>query len=361
MTDRATPRPQHVETLWARVEANRRKLALFFLGFIATYAVGGAVVVYIIGFALMALGVMRGVFMTTAAWSAAHSGLVTATMGAAVIGALIAAIQVALSLLEPEKKLLSRLGASLSPTGTYLTTKDALKDMALAAGFSHAPPLWVIPDCSRVNAFAVGRDHSRTIVGVTQGFADRLDHDQQRAVLANIMARVARGNVLWATGVSALAGPLWALREADLRRGCDETMGDVFAGTTSRFDQQEARGLIGGSLFYVPIILLTEMLLAGHQRSARLSAEKADAEGMLLLRDPTEMLDALRTVLESNHTVPSAGEAYSMLFYAWAGFGFAPEDDPEMSRIARLREVLGAEGMAEVPAVSSAPSGGGPA
>jgi hypothetical protein len=40
--------------------------------------------------------------------------------------------------------------------------------------------------------------------------------------------------------------------------------------------------------------------------------------------------------------VPAAGDAYSMLFYCWAGFGYAPEDDPEMERIPRLREVLGA-------------------
>jgi hypothetical protein len=34
----------------------------------------------------------------------------------------------------------------------------------------------------------------------------------------------------------------------------------------------------------------------------------------------------------------------SALFYCWAGFGYAPEDDPEMERLGRLREVLGAEG-----------------
>jgi hypothetical protein len=36
-----------------------------------------------------------------------------------------------------------------------------------------------------------------------------------------------------------------------------------------------------------------------------------------------------------------------MVFYCWAGFGYAPEDDPEMARLSHLREVLGAEGMME--------------
>jgi hypothetical protein len=65
---------------------------------------------------------------------------------------------------------------------------------------------------------------------------------------------------------------------------------------------------------------------------------------MLLLKDPQEMLAALAHTLEANNTVPGAGEAYSSLFYCWAGFGYAPEDDPEMQRLGRLREVLGAAG-----------------
>jgi len=77
-------------------------------------------------------------------------------------------------------------------------------------------------------------------------------------------------------------------------------------------------------------------------------AEKADAEAMLLLKDPAEMLAGLSRVLEVNNTVPGAMEAYSMLFFCWAGFGYAPEDDPEMVRVGRLREVLGAEGSGAV-------------
>ena len=84
--------------------------------------------------------------------------------------------------------------------------------------------------------------------------------------------------------------------------------------------------------------------MAGHERAALVAAEKADAEGMLLLKDPEQMLAGLENVLQANNTVPGAGEAYSGLFFCWAGFGYAPGDDPEMQRIGRLREVLGASG-----------------
>jgi len=62
------------------------------------------------------------------------------------------------------------------------------------------------------------------------------------------------------------------------------------------------------------------------------------------------MLSALERVLDSDNFVPQAGDAYSQLFYCWAGFGFAPEDDPEFCRVSRLCEVLGAEGLAQRPA-----------
>jgi hypothetical protein len=70
---------------------------------------------------------------------------------------------------------------------------------------------------------------------------------------------------------------------------------------------------------------------------------------MLLLKDPREMLRTLETVLRADNTVPSAGEAHSALFYCWAGFGYAPEDDPEFERLSRLREVLGVEGLVDGP------------
>ncbi len=97
-------------------------------------------------------------------------------------------------------------------------------------------------------------------------------------------------------------------------------------------------------------VLLTELLMWFHKEASWTAAEKADAEGMLLLKDPRSMLRALQRVLECDNHVPSAGETHSSLFYCWAGFGFAPEDDPEMRRVARLREVLGVEGQTYVPA-----------
>ena len=114
------------------------------------------------------------------------------------------------------------------------------------------------------------------------------------------------------------------------------------------------------ALTYVAVVTAAWIVTLWGRALHRTSYEKADAEGMLLLKDPRSMLRALENVLEANNTVRTAGEAYSDLFYCWAGFGFAPDDDPEFARVARLREILGAEGLTMRPAYGLAANGAAP-
>jgi Zn-dependent protease with chaperone function len=328
----------HVEPLWDRIERNRLKSGLFVALFIGGAALSAAVIV-------AAAGVFLGVVLVS------HSGtedffrvLPWVVAVALVVGAATAAVHVIRTLRHPERTLPVLFGATRSEPGTMLATKSALHDMAIAAGFPHSPGLWVIEECERINAFALGLSDGGAIVGVTRGFAERLTVADQRAAFANLMARVRGGDVVWATTIAAIMGPVWSDRAATLRRqeGREPELdpGSTAAGT----GDDRAAGVVGGFLFGFLAAIFTELLMAGHERAALAASEKADSEGMLLLKDPREMLDGLRHVLEANNTVPGAGEAYSMLFYCWAGFGYAPEDDPEMRRIGRLREVLGAEG-----------------
>jgi len=242
-----------------------------------------------------------------------------------------------------ELRLLDRLEARIVAGGDLRSTKSALRDMSLAAGLPKTPQLYLI-DTPGVNAFVLGRSVDRVRIGVTRGLLDRVDIDAQRAVFATLIARVLTLDTLWATAVSALMGPIWALRVVDFRRD-EEVLGRPTRRATSSIDDWGLLGLV----VYGLVVILTELPAWYHREAAWTAAEKNDAEGMLLLKDPRSMLRAIEQVLERNNHVPSAGDAYSQLFFCWAGFGFAPEDDPEMRRIARLREALGAEGAAYVP------------
>jgi hypothetical protein len=77
----------------------------------------------------------------------------------------------------------------------------------------------------------------------------------------------------------------------------------------------------------------------------RTGFEKADAEGMLLLRDPQPMLSALRTAIGSSNEVADGDPSYDGVFYAPTS-GTPAIEKIERRRYDRLREVLGVEGLA---------------
>jgi Zn-dependent protease with chaperone function len=341
MADATRARRGHIEPLWDRIERNRLKTGAFLAVFVGAAGLSAALFVAV-------AGVFLGVVLVSRSGTDDYfSVLPYLIVAALVVGAAVAVIHVVRMLTRPERRLPKLFGAVRSETGTLIETKSALHDMALAAGFRHSPPLWVIDECERVNAFALGMSEETAIVGVTRGFTERLSADSQRAVFANLMARLAAGGTFSATVISAILGPIWENRAARLRgdEGPEDRptspalVADMALGYRRATDGVAIRFLLG-----FLAVALTEALMAGHERASLAAAEKADAEGMLLLKDPSAMLRALEDVLEANNTVPGAGEAYSMLFYCWAGFGYAPEDDPEMERIGRLREVLGAQG-----------------
>jgi Zn-dependent protease with chaperone function len=339
-------RAERIETLWKRVDGNRVRFVAFttlFIGIvsllISLVVAFGAAIAFICAIAetgpnaVVALPALAG--------------------GSLLVSLLATTLWVIVRLSRSERWLVGRLGARITTKGEFASVKGVLKDITLASGFKHSPPLYFI-DTNRVNAFALGRSHGRAMLGVTRGFVERLHPEQQRAVFANLMARIITLDTLWATAVSALMGPIWAMRERDLVRDDTNLVLTDNAHVAAPMPVAQASSASGaafaGFAVYGVAVIVTELLAWWHQRAAWMAAEKADAEGMMLLKDPRSMLSALEYVLDCNNHVPTAGDAYSQLFYCWAGFGFAPEDDPEYRRVAHLREVLGAEGLAQRPA-----------
>jgi len=331
-------RPERVESLWERVDGNRVRAVAFTGTFV--------LVVSLLVSLLVCLALI--VVMLCVAAEALRSGIAVHLSRAMplVFGASVPLTLgwVVWRLTRSERALVRRFGAHIALPGELVATRSVLKDVTIAAGFRYSPPLYLI-DVDKVNAFAIGRTHQQAVLGVTKGFVERIPLDEQRAVFANLMARIVTLDTLWDTVVSALMGPIWAMRDRDLRMD-DGTWNP----TRQRIDARQgassgADRYAGWILLYGIAVVLTEVLSWWHQESAWMASEKADAEGMLLLKDPRAMLRALDRVLDSDNFVPGASDAYSQLFYCWAGFGFAPEDDPEYRRLSRLREVLGAEGV----------------
>lgn len=332
-------RVERIEPLERRVERNRWR----FVGFMLAFTTATAFFLFV-ALALVSLLVLTLVVGALA--EAAPTALGWPLLAALVLSLALAWAWALARFARSEASLIKRLEARMPPGGSLLPTKSALRDMAIAAGLPITPPLYVI-DTPKVNAFVLGRSAGKVRIGVTRGFLERVDTDEQRAVFANLIARVLSLDTLWATAVSALMGPIWAMRDYDLSYDPSDPLTDSRLGGRPRKPLEDQRA--GAFIAYGAVVIITELLAWYHRKAAWAAAEKADAEGMLLLKDPHSMLRAIEHVLERDNYVPTAGDAYSQLFFCWAGYGFAPEQDPEMRRVARLRETLGAEGAAYVP------------
>lgn len=335
------PRRAHIEPLWDRVDANRTRLTAFVIAFV-TVSVAAFDVFLLVPvtflFVMRAYGDLPQSQAMTIFWGIVIP--VSITYGAVASGWAI------YTLLRSEKWLLKRLDATLIPRGEHLDTKMALKDMAIAAGLPVAPALYLI-DVSSTNAFIFAARRRRAVVGVTAGFIAKLTVDERRAVFANLIARLKSGDTITSTGVTALMWPVQAWRSYRQQSDIDAIDAAMLSGASDPTDptsSDEASGVVLYLIFGIGFAILSELIAALHRRSQRTTAEKADAEGMLLLKDPQSMLSALSHCIELNNLVPSAGEAFSELFYCWTGVSTNDDTDPEWHRVARLREVLGVEG-----------------
>lgn len=354
---RYSVRESRREPLWDRVDRNRVRLAVLLVSFFVGTSIALAVLlaltmaialVWIASWVVEVGPTMAGALLGLYPWALVSAGV-------AVLG------YMAWALGRDERWFAKRLGATLVPTGDLLPVKYALKDMAIASGMPCAPALYVL-DTPNVNAFVYAKGRRRAIVGVTRGFVDRLEVDEQRAVFANLLARLKAGDMLPAAAITALMSPLWRVYEMPL----GDNEGPKYVDTLDLQTGQWVKRPAGAEAFlYSPsialpvfaistvFVVLSEFIVFGHRFSQLHAAEAADAEGMLLLKDPRSMLHALEKVVRFNNYVPTAGPGMGQLFYAWTGEGSTDdEDDVENERVARLREVLGVEGM-EPPVIAT--------
>jgi Zn-dependent protease with chaperone function len=356
-------RPLRIEPLQVRVDRNRFRFFVFLVAFVTGSAV-------ILGLAFVAVpGSLIGLVVDSPHYYGWLGVAVAASIGLLLIfGGIAAGVQVA----NAEHWVRSRFkGTELDPAAHPALVR-AVDEMSVAAGLP-GPPRLLLLDVPSVNACAIGTSRKQPIIGVTRGFLDAFTPDEQRAVVAMLMARITRGDIFVGTALAALMGPLKYLRslrkapaaaagavDGAVDGGCAANgcaglngCGDLGDGCSGIGDNDSCSGTIALVLFialvaaltWVAIIVATWLVTAWGRALQRTGHEKADAEGMLLLRDPQPMLSALRKAISSSNEIADGDASYDGIFYASTS-GTPAIEKVERRRYDRLREVLGTEGLA---------------
>jgi Zn-dependent protease with chaperone function len=353
------------EPLWVRVDRNRAKLAVF----VGLFVVGSAV---LLGVALVAVpGSLIGLVMESPGYYAdLLRWVLAAILTLLALGALIAAVQLA----NAEDWVRNRFKGTDLDLAAHPGLVRALGDMSIAAGLAE-PPSLIVFDVDSVNACAIGTNRKRPTIGVTRGFLSELAEAEQRAVIATLVARIIAGDILFGTALAALMGPLKLIRNAkngagaaveacgcaaadgcsplDGCSGADGCSDGCLFDSLDGDDASGCLGAIGIALFIAVVIAITwiAVTLAAFIVTAwgralhRTSYEKADAEGMLLLKDPGAMLTALAKTIARDNLVAEGDPSYDGIFYASTS-GTPRVEKVERRRYDRLREVLGTDGLA---------------
>lgn len=284
------------------------------------------------------------------------------------IGSFLSAVQLS----NAEDWVSARFKGRALREGEAADFASAVHDMSLAAGLP-APPKLVVLDAPGVNAFALGASRKAPSIGVTSQFLASLPVDEQRAVAATLIARICAGDIMFATALAALMGPLKAIRESksglsgvadgcaaadpSCVDGCADSGGCITDGLSDSDSASGCLGALGIALFiavtialtYAAVVAAAWLVTLWGRALHRTAYEKADAEGMLLLKDARPMLSALRSCVEtSNEVLPGDDPSYDGIFYA-ATSGRPGVDARERRRYERLREVLSTEGIAAPP------------
>jgi Zn-dependent protease with chaperone function len=338
------------------------KLAVFVAAFVAGSAVLLAATMIALPGYLLAWGATPVDYGDSAAWYAAMPTVIgIAFLLMVLIGGLLAAVQLSNS----EDWVRSRFKGRDPAPGEAGSLKTALEEMSLAAGLPKAPRLIVLPG-DTVNAFAIGTRRTDPAIGVTEGLLARLDENEERAVVAVLVARIIAGDIMFGTALAALMGPLKTIRDSGkwgadggcIQNGC-ASLGDGWSpkgcgdgcGGCISVDDDDAAHLIVVLLFFflVAVITYTAVVVAAWivtiwgRALHRTSYEKADAEGMLLLKDPQAMLSALGKSMTESNELLDGDPSYDGILYA-ATSGNKAVSKSERRRFRRLAEVLGVDG-----------------
>ncbi|MCL5090627.1 MAG: M48 family metallopeptidase [Patescibacteria group bacterium] len=182
----------------------------------------------------------------------------------------------------------------------------AVQNLSLAAGIP-MPKLYVIED-SAPNAFATGRDLNHAAIAATTGLLDKLDRTEIEGVVAHEISHIRNYDMRLMSVVAVLVGMIVLLSDWFVRSG-------MFRGR--RKDGEGGQDGLGGIVFLVGLILAILSPLISKLIELALSRRReflADASGVLLTRQPSGLIRALKKISADREPLEAANRATAPLY-----------------------------------------------
>ena len=181
---------------------------------------------------------------------------------------------------------------------------NIVEALSLAAGIP-APRVYVIED-SAPNAFATGRNPEHAAVAVTRGLLAKMSRDEVEGVIAHELAHVKNRDTLIMTIAVTLVGIIVLLADWLLRA--------LWWGGGGR---GRDRGSLGLPIAIIGLVLLILAPIFAQMLQFAISRRReflADADGVLLTRYPTGLINALQKLNEDQTVVRTASRATAHLW-----------------------------------------------
>lgn len=230
-------------------------------------------------------------------------------IGAPIIGLLIAfvfsTIMVLLGYYSGDRLILKMSHAVPADGKIYPHLVNTVEGLAIAAGIP-APKIYVINDTA-INAFATGRNPKNASVTVTTGAINRLKRDELEGVIAHELSHIRNYDIRMMMLVAILVGIIALISDFFLRT------------TIYNKKHKESRGGKGTALFILIGFLLALLApLIAQLIKFAVSRQReflADADGVLLSRNPQGLANALKKIKNDKEPlVEAANKATAHLF-----------------------------------------------
>lgn len=191
-------------------------------------------------------------------------------------------------------------GAKPATRKEYFDFYTVTENLALAA--SIPPPMIYVIDSAALNAFATGRDPTHSSICATTGLLSKLNRVELEGVISHELSHIKNFDTRLMTLVSILIGTLSILTNLSTRRH--------FLNSDSDRKNNGILMIIGFILIiFAPIIAQLIQLAISRRREYF-----ADAGAVMITRQPSGLIGALKKIAADRNTLETASTATASLY-----------------------------------------------